>query len=164
MKLFVTGLLLINCLIGCKDESQQMNEKNAHEQVSYEKFIMEAPVRKKQASCPVIETEQWTATLLPSKQVSEESKGSRYTLALTGEVTLPTPGYTAVWSQGATDKMNPPSIRLHLSFSKPEQMVIQVLSPKKVKHSIDTPISSFRSVMVFCGNKLLTEIKNVSAE
>ena len=141
MKIIIIGILAVCSLSSCKDEPQKITE------------IIK--MSESQQTCPVISSNKWQANVT----VSENS--SFYNLQIEGEITMPTPGYRAVWSEGPTDRMLPPTMRLQLELSPPRQMVIQVVSTKKIKHVIETPISEFRRVMIYCGNEKLGEINNV---
>lgn len=107
-------------------------------------------------SCPVIESGKWHAWIDKFTQKKDNNR-----LIIVGEIILPTPGFTIDWKQGVTDRMNPPSLRLHLSATPPEGMVIQAIASVPVKINLETPIHEFRSVAIFCGDKKLAEIADV---
>jgi hypothetical protein len=112
--------------------------------------------KEHEVSCPVIESGKWHAWIDKFTQ----KKGNNR-LIVVGEIVLPTPGFTIGWKQGATDRMSPPSLRLHLSATPPEGMVIQAITPVPVNINLETPIHEFRSVIIFCGNEKLAEITDV---
>jgi hypothetical protein len=147
ISVMVIGIIAISTLSSCKDEPKKLTEVIK---------MSESKVSESKNTCSVQDSGDWSASL-----VKKGESSSSYLLTIEGEVTLPTPGYRANWREGPTDRMNPPSMRLQLAFTEPQQMVIQVLSTKTIKHVIETPISAFRSVIVSCGNEVLAEIKNV---
>jgi hypothetical protein len=112
--------------------------------------------KERDVSCPIIESGKWHAWIDKFTQKKDTKR-----LIVVGEIVLPTPGFTIDWKQGATDRMSPPSLRLHLSATAPEGMVIQAITPVPVNIDLETPIQYFRSVSVFCGNKKLAEIIDV---
>jgi len=152
---------LVTCIIGCKNEDQEIKLSNKFNN-KYEQSATEAPMKNKQSSCPVIENRQWHAQLVQQEQMYNDEP--QFKLMLSGDLSLPTPGYRHSWSKEIIDDTSPPNLKLDISFSEPQQMVIQVVSSKTIKHTIDTSKSSFGRVMVFCGDTLLADIKNVKAE
>jgi hypothetical protein len=112
--------------------------------------------KERDVSCPIIESGKWHAWIDKFTQKKDTKR-----LIVVGEIVLPTPGFTIDWKQGATDRMSPPSLRLHLSATPPEGMVIQAIARVAVKINLETPIHEFRSVIIFCGNKKLAEITDV---
>ena len=84
-------------------------------------------------------------------------------LNVTGQVVLPTPGYTTSIQMGTMDRMYPPSLRLRLSVHAPQtdKMVLQALTTKKILFEMTTPILNFRSVAIYCGDLELITIHNV---
>ena len=107
--------------------------------------------------CPVMETRNWHAWI---DRVGE--KESR--LNIWGEIDLPTPGYTVEWQPGILDRRRPPAQRITLSFVPPEGMVTQVITPTKVNFTMPTSILEYRLVMIYCGDKLLAEIPDVTPQ
>ncbi len=146
MNTVLSILISLLVLMSCKKEPQAITE------------VIKMSESESNEHCPVLSSSDWVASL------SKQKGTSSYLLTVNGEVSMPTPGYSAEFIEGPTDRMNPPSMRLHVTFSEPKQMVIQVVSPKKISHTIGTPISTFRSVMVLCGGKLLAEINNVTLD
>ena len=109
------------------------------------------------ASCPILKSEKWYAWL------DKFSKGNgQYRLNINGEVIMPSPGFAMQWSVGPTDRMRPPNLRLNLLPKAPDLMAIQVLTTVPVKYYLENPISEFNSVSIFCGEKLLSRIEDVT--
>lgn len=150
MKSTVFYLLLVVAMTGCADTSSDDSRYN--QAALQEEGSMATP----EPSCPIMPSEDWRATL-----VRLAANNGQYQLNVSATVTLPTPGYALSWSQGITDRMHPPGLRLTLSATAPKGMVIQVLTPTLVKHTIDTPIKAYRFVAIYCGAKLLGKIDNV---
>ena len=107
--------------------------------------------------CPVLKTRNWHAWI--DRLGEKESR-----LNIRGEVDLPTPGYQVEWQPGILDRRQPPAQRLTLSLVPPEGMVIQVITPTKVNFTMPTSILEYRSVMIYCGDKLLAEIPDVTPQ
>lgn len=118
--------------------------------------VQESIHKEHDVSCPVIESGKWHGWI---DKFTQKKNNNR--LIVAGEIVLPTPGFTIDWKQGATDRMSPPSLRLHLSAVPPEGMVIQAITSVAVNINLETPIHEFRSVIIFCGNKKLAEITDV---
>ncbi|ELS02472.1 hypothetical protein Xen7305DRAFT_00021860 [Xenococcus sp. PCC 7305] len=107
--------------------------------------------------CPVLESRNWHAWI---DRVAEKEPR----LNISGEVDLPSPGYIVEVQPGILDRRQPPAQRLSLSFTSPEGVVAQVITPTKVSYTMPTPILEYRSVMIYCGDKLLAEIPDVTPQ
>jgi hypothetical protein len=107
-------------------------------------------------SCPVIASGKWHAWL---DKVTEDE--GQYRLVVEGEVTLPHPGFEIHWSQGPTDRMYSPGLRLSLLPKALDHMWVQVLTPVPVIYQLNTPISQFSSVQIYCDQTLLSAIVDV---
>ena len=107
--------------------------------------------------CPVMETRNWHAWI--DRLGQKESR-----LNIRGEVDLPTPGYKVEWQPGILDRRRPPAQRISLSLVPPEGIVAQVITPTKVNFTMPTSILEYRSVMIYCGDKLLAEIPDVTPQ
>ena len=109
------------------------------------------------SSCPVMESRNWNAWI---DRVGE----TEASLNVTGEVDLPTPGYKVEWQSGILDRRKPPAQRISISFVPPEGIVAQVITPTEVNFTMPSPILEYRSVTIYCGDKLLAEIPKVVAQ
>ena len=109
------------------------------------------------ASCPILKSGKWYARLDKFTK-----KYGQYRLHINGEVIMPNPGFAMQWSVGPTDRMQPPALRLSLLPKASDLMVIQVLTTVPVKYSLDTPISEFSNISIFCEEKLLSQIEGVT--
>ena len=107
--------------------------------------------------CPVMKTRHWHAWI--DRVGKEKSR-----LNISGEVDLPTPGYEVEWQPGILDRRVPPAQSITLSFSPPEGMVAQVITPTKLNFTMPTSILKYRSVIVYCGNQLLAKIPDVTPQ
>lgn len=106
------------------------------------------------SSCPVIGSRKWAATL---KRTGGST--SKLTLRVTGEVDLPTPGYTAIWKVGISDRANPPGLQLILSFDPPkDDMVAQVVTINPVQFTSDVAYPRYRYILIRCGDAALAQI------
>ncbi len=115
---------------------------------------VEQKITEQTANCPILKSEKWYAWV---DKFTE--KDGQYRLVVNGEITLPNPAFEMKWSAGRTDRMYPPGIRLSLLPKKLDQMSIQVLSTVPVNYTLETPISEYSSVSIFCGDKLLSRIE-----
>lgn len=115
------------------------------------------PVAEETATCPVIESSDWAASIAPVP-----GNSSRSILSVTGKVTMPTPGYTFAWDQGALDRSAVPSFELKLSARAPDGMVSQVLDTREVSYSGPAAAQRYRAITVTCEGTVLGRIENVS--
>jgi hypothetical protein len=111
------------------------------------------------STCPVYESTNWQARI---KKTPNDN--NMYELHISGDITLPHPGYNVKWVEGPTDRMNPPGMRISIQLSESDAMTIQVITTLSIEQSFETPISSFRQVSIYCGNRLITQFGHVGIE
>lgn len=111
------------------------------------------------ASCPALGSRGWRARLV-------RVGGTKLVLTVDGEVDLPTPGYTAVWKEGLSDRANPPGLQLLLSFTPTQEddMVAQVVTINQVHYSAEVSYPRYRYILVRCGDGALTQLSEVRVE
>ncbi|MBD58719.1 MAG: hypothetical protein CL808_01170 [Citromicrobium sp.] len=83
------------------------------------------------------------------------------TLTITGEVDMPTPGWSLELIEGPADRMQPPGLRFRLEAEGPDGIVTQVITPTKVRYEAPTPYSDIREIIITCGDETLVTIDNV---
>ncbi|MEZ5897531.1 MAG: hypothetical protein R3C40_05200 [Parvularculaceae bacterium] len=108
-------------------------------------------------ACPVSDSRDWRAWLDVMPGPDAVAK-----LHITGEVDLPTPDYTAQWTPGPADRAFPPTQRFMLSFTPPGGMVTQVITPTRVSLEMDATYTSYREIIVGCGDEVLVEITDIA--
>ena len=109
------------------------------------------------SECPVIASRGWNAWIN-----AMPGPGARPTLHITGEVDLPTPGYTVELIAGPADRMMPPGQRFSLVAMGPEDMVAQVVTPTPVRYSRTPANGMYRSITIGCGGKVLATIEKIN--
>lgn len=115
--------------------------------------IAEDPVAAPAAGCPVVDSRNWKAWT--------QSDGTGMTLRITGEVDLPTPGYAATLTLGASDRAMPPGQFVSLEATPPEGLVAQVVTATPVSVEAPGAYPEYRSVTITCGAVTLAEIAPV---
>ncbi|WP_428027968.1 hypothetical protein [Altererythrobacter sp.] len=107
--------------------------------------------------CPVLESRNWHAWIdrMPGP-------GSKPTLNITGEVDLPTPGYSVSLTAGPADRAMPPGLRFRLEAKSPDGMVPQVVTPTEVRYREVTPYPRIREIIIGCGDTVLATIPDVT--
>lgn len=105
------------------------------------------------ASCPVLDSRNWTAWTSPD--------GGGHKLTIEGEVDLPTPGYALSWREGIADRAMPPGLRVHLDAAPPADLVMQVVTPTPVSYTVSSANPAYRVVYVLCGGEAIAEIADV---
>jgi hypothetical protein len=103
--------------------------------------------------CPVIESSNWVAKLTPASH-----DGASTSLFVSGDLTLPTPGYSVDLKIGKADRSAVPTVFVVISTTPPVGMIAQVLDTQTVSMTADAPASRLRSAIVICGNTRLFEI------
>jgi hypothetical protein len=107
------------------------------------------------ASCPHV-SRDWQAWInaMPGPD-------AKRTLHITGNVDMPTPGYSVKLVEGPADRMQPPGLRFQLEVTPPDGPVTQVITPAEVNYSAPTPYSQIREIMISCGDRPLATITEV---
>lgn len=108
------------------------------------------------AACPVLGDRNWHAWVdkMPGP-------GAQMTLNISGEVDMPTPGYSVKLVPGPADRMNPPGLRFRLEASAPDGIVTQVVTPTTVRLRAPTPYAQLREIIIGCGEGALVTIPDV---
>ena len=108
------------------------------------------------ADCPVIESRGWTAWInaMPGPDAVR-------TLHISGEVDLPTPGYTVELIPGPADRMMPPGQRFSLVARPSANMAAQVVTPTPVKYTDKATDPAYREIIIGCGGKVLARIDRI---
>jgi hypothetical protein len=145
----IFGLSVLS-LAGCSNTVQEQSAGQAPDVAQ----VVEN--RRTESTCPILHSDKWYAWL-----DKEASKEGQFRLNVSGEITLPNPGFELEWSVGLTDRMRPPGLRLSLVPKSLNQMTIQVLTNVPVKYYMDTPIRQFRHVSIYCGQQQLAQIVDV---
>lgn len=107
-------------------------------------------------NCPIIESSSWTASISPVPGGAGKSQ-----LAVSGKVTMPTPGYTFAWEAGRLDRSAVPSFELKLLTNAPDGMVAQVLDTREVSYQGPAATPRYRSITITCDGRILGRIDNV---
>jgi hypothetical protein len=117
---------------------------------------VEPPKPQPVGSCPVIESRDWAAWVnaMPGPSATRE-------LIVTGQVTMPTPGYALTLTAGMADRSATPVQQLVLSAVPPSGMVPQVLATEAVRYQGPAISMTYRAVRIMCGGTMLTEISDV---
>lgn len=108
------------------------------------------------AGCPVLADRNWHAWI-----DTMPGPGARMTLNLSGEIDLPTPGYTLTLIPGPADRRAPPGLRFNLAASAPGGIVPQVVTPMQVTYRQPTPYAQIRQITIGCGGEALATIPDV---
>lgn len=106
--------------------------------------------------CPVIESRGWTAWIdaLPGPDAVR-------TLHISGEVDLPTPGYTVELVPGPADRMMPPGQRFSLVARASPGMAAQVVTPTPARYEGKATYPSYREIIIGCGGRVLARIDRI---
>jgi hypothetical protein len=117
-----------------------------------------APVAEASAAsaCAVIANRNWTAHIN-----AMPGPGAQRTLIVSGEVDLPTPGYTIATDLGPADRSAIPVQQLILNITPPSGIVAQVVTPTPVRYEGPAIAQQYRVVRVMCGGAQLAEITDI---
>lgn len=135
------GLQISLCISCVQNASDQPNTNDAHANLI----------------CPVYDSRNWRAWI----DQADRSAGSGR-LNVSGQLDLPSPGYSIDYTRGTLDRRNPPSLTVHLSLNPPEDAVIQVVHTEKLQLSFDTEVLQYHSLVLMCGDRELAEIVEVT--
>ena len=142
------SLLITGCAYNFNTEANSEEQQN----------IDHASVKTTDNSvCPVLESRNWHAWI--DRATENEPR-----LNISGEVDLPTPGYKVEIIPGILDRRQPPAQRFSLSFTPPNGIVAQVITSTQVSYTMPKSFLEYRSIMIYCGEKLLVEIPDVTQQ
>ncbi len=110
-----------------------------------------------ESKCPVLESRNWAAWI--DKMPAPDADGPR--LRITGEIDVPTPGYTVEWREGPADRAMPPGQRMILSLTAPGGMVAQVVTTMTVDYAGKAAFDAYRAIYVVCEGEGIAEITDI---
>lgn len=106
--------------------------------------------------CPAYETRNWRAWIEPINNAT-----GRGQLNITGQIDLPSPGYSINLTLGPMDRRHPPSLRINVAAIPPDDAALAVISSEDVSYSVETPVLHYRSIHILCGERQLAELLDV---
>jgi hypothetical protein len=115
--------------------------------------VAEAPTA---SACAVIANRNWTAHIN-----AMPGPGAQRTLIVTGEIDLPTPGYTATLDLGPADRSAIPVQQLVVNTTAPTGIVAQVVTPYPLRYEGPAIAQQYRAVRIMCGGQQLAEITDI---
>lgn len=151
LPLSLIGLTAPLMLMACGTAENGEAKDSAKEPVA-----TEAPVELEMATCPVIDSRNWTAVM-----DKKDGPDAPARLTVSGEVDLPTPGYSFEWKEGIADRSLRPMQQLILTFERPSGIVNQVIASKTVTYEGKAIAPQYRSIIVMCGGDALAEITDI---
>ena len=155
----IISFVLAGIVTGCSSPANLSEVQNKLEKQNTQEQVVES-INTTSASCPVIESRNWHAWI---DRVAENEPR----LIVSGEVDLPTSGYEVEWRSGILDRLSsnggsqPPAQRLSVSFTPPDGIVAQVVTPTEVSFTMPSLLLEYSSVMIYCGDKLLADLPDV---
>lgn len=116
-------------------------------------IVGETPV---EAACAVRESRNWAAWVnrMPGP-------GATPTVHVTGEVDVPTGGYSFEWEVGPMDRSMNPALKLELIPVKPDGMATMAITSEEVHYMGPVAGSAYRSITITCGGETLAEITEI---
>ena len=119
----------------------------------YEEVEPDMPVN----DCAAYESRDWQAWI----NAMPGPGADRPTLYITGEVDMPTPGWSVELVEGPADRAQPPGLRFRLETERPDGIVTQVITPTEVRYAGQTPYHEIREIIISCGDEMLVTISDV---
>jgi hypothetical protein len=107
-------------------------------------------------ACAVIANRAWSAHIN-----AMPGPGAQRTLIVSGEIDLPTPGYTASLDLGPADRSAIPVQQLTVNTAAPTTIVAQVVTPYPVRYEGPAIAEQYRAVRIMCGGEPLAEITEI---
>ena len=153
----IISFVLAGIVTGCSPANLSKAQSTPEKQNTQEQIVESTNTT---TSCPVIESRNWHAWI---DRVAENEPR----LVVSGEVDLPTPGYEVKWRSRILDRLSsngdsqPPAQRLSISFTPPDGIVTQVITPTEVSFTMPSLLLEYSSVMIYCGDKLLVDLPDV---
>jgi hypothetical protein len=116
--------------------------------------VVDAPAAAN--ACAVIANRNWTAHIN-----AMPGPNAQRTLIVSGEVDLPTPGYTVTLDLGLADRSAIPVQQLTINTTAPTGIVPQVVTQYPVRYEGPAIAQQYRAVRVMCGGQQLAEITDI---
>lgn len=118
---------------------------------------MAPPPESASAACPVLDNRNWHAWVdrMPGPD-------AQVTLNISGQVDLPTPGYSVSLRAGPMDRAMPPGQSFELVATPPGGIVTQVVTPADVRYREPTVHQRYRRIVIGCGGTVLATIPDVT--
>lgn len=110
------------------------------------------------ASCHAIESRDWSAHIS-----AMPGPNAQRTLIVSGQVDLPTPGYSISLSAGPADRSTMPVQQLILETAAPTAIVTQVITTYPVRYEGPAIAQQYRAVRIMCGGRQLAELEVIVA-
>jgi hypothetical protein len=108
------------------------------------------------SNCAVIANRNWSAHIN-----AMPGPNAQRTLIVTGEVDLPTPGYTVALDLGPADRSAIPVQQLVVNTTAPTAIVPQVVTQYPVRYEGPAIAQQYRAVRIMCGGQQLAEITDI---
>lgn len=143
--------LLLACAVAALGACGQTNSTT--DPVPAPAPVAEAPAA---SACAVIANRNWTAHIN-----AMPGPNAQRTLIVTGEVDLPTPGYTVSLDLGPADRSAIPVQQLTLNTTAPSGIVAQVVAPTPVRYEGPAIAQQYSAVRIMCGGAQLAEITQI---
>lgn len=148
-------MILLTCFaLLTKGNTQASPPDTSAQETSAKRKATDQPAKP----CPILASRGWKAKLASDPR----KRGVRH-LVVTGEIDLPTPGYKVTWKMGPADRANPPGQRIELILTPPDGIVLQAVTPTKVKIKAKAVFSRYREIIVRCGDSVVASIKKINA-
>ena len=157
----IISFVLAGIVTGCSSPANLREAQNTPEKQNIQEQQVVESTDTTSTSCPAIESRNWHAWIDYGVSRRHRVAENEPRLVISGEVDLPTPGYKVEWKPGILDRRQPPAQRLSISFIPPDGMVTQVITPTEVSFTMPSLLLEYRSVMIYCGDKLLADIPDV---
>jgi hypothetical protein len=106
--------------------------------------------------CAVIESKNWQSFVDKMPGI-----GAKPSLRVTGEIVLPTPGFTIALREGRADRSAIPTQQLILELTPPTGMVMQALTTETVRYDGAAIADKYTDVQIICAGKQLAEITDI---
>lgn len=105
--------------------------------------------------CPVLGSQDWRAWL--NKMPGDTSSQ----LHLSGEIELPSPGYTVSVRVGPLDRMRPPTQIMVLEIEPPAGPAAAVMTSRTVTYAGPALVAKYAGIRVVCGSDPIASIDTV---
>ena len=106
--------------------------------------------------CAVIANRNWTAHIN-----AMPGPNAQRTLNVSGEIDLPTPGYTVTLREGPADRSARPVQQLILDTAPPAEIAaIQVVTPTQVSYQ-GPALGAYSAISIMCGGSSIATISDI---
>jgi len=143
--ILISGLLLMSGACQANDPTKDTD----HAREQQESKITQI------SNCPLVSDQNWSAQI-------KTSNSGESTLYISGDIELPSPGYSVAFEEIPADNNLEPSQHFNLKTETLSGFYIQAVTPMTLQHTTVAIADKYRAIVISCDGKTLATINDVT--